>query len=210
MNTINPSTQTCELLSALADGELHGEAFKAAIEACAHEEVLASWGAYHLIGDVLRQPSLVVPCADMDFLSRLNKRLEREQIAATAPVSVVQDTVGPARAKPLADVLQYRGPAANDGNFRWKLLAGFASLAAVSAIAWNAAGLSAPSAAPQLAQVSNVQPVLVASPMGPMVRDARLEELLLAHRQMGGGSALQAPSGFLRNAAFEAPQDARR
>lgn len=202
--------QTCELLSALADDELHVDAFKSAIDACEHDEVLASWGAYHLIGDVLRQPSLVIPCADMDFLSRLNKRLEHEQIAATAPVFVVQDTVGPARVKPLAEVLQYRGSAANDGNFRWKLLAGFASLAAVSAIAWNAAGLSAPSAAPQLAQASNVQSVLVASPMGPMVRDARLEELLLAHRQLGGGSALQAPSGFLRNAAFEAPQDARR
>ena len=210
MNTINPSTQTCELLSALADGELHGHAFGAVIEACAHDEVLASWGAYHLIGDVLRQPSLLVPCADMDFLSRLNKRLEREQIAAAAPVSVVQDAVAPVRAMPVADVLQYRGPAANDGNFKWKLLAGFASLAAVSAIAWNAAGLATSTAAPQLAQASNVQSVLVASPMGPIVRDARLEELLLAHRQLGGNSALQAPSGFLRNAAFEAPQDARR
>lgn len=211
MNTINPPAQPRELLSALADGELHGDALMAVIEACGEEEVLASWRAYHLIGDVLRQPSLVTPCADMDFLGRLNKRLEREQITSTPPVSVAPDVVAPVpRATPVAEVLQHRGPAANDGNFRWKLLAGFASLAAVSAIAWNAAGLSAPSAASQLAQVSNVQPVLVASPLGPMVRDARLEELLLAHRQLGGSSALQAPSGFLRNAAFEAPRDARR
>jgi sigma-E factor negative regulatory protein RseA len=43
-----------------------------------------------------------------------------------------------------------------------------------------------------------------------MVRDARLEELLAAHRQLGSNSALQLPSGFLRNATFEAPQNAGR
>lgn len=211
MNTLQPPTQSPrELLSALADGELRGEAFTAAVEGCHQDGVLVRWSTYHLIGEVLRQPSLVAPSADMDFLGRLNKRLELEQIAPVAALAALSDAVAAARAMPVADVLQHRGPAANDGNFRWKLLAGFASLAAVSAIAWNAVGLSTPSAAPQLAQASAVQPVLVASPMGPMVRDARLEELLLAHRQLGGSSALQAPSGFLRNAAFEAPQDARR
>jgi sigma-E factor negative regulatory protein RseA len=38
-----------------------------------------------------------------------------------------------------------------------------------------------------------------------MIRDPRLDELLAAHRQLGGASALQAPAGFLRNATFEAP-----
>ena len=91
-------------------------------------------------------------------------------------------------------------------------MAGFASLAAVAAIAWNASGLLAPAPTPpQLAQVSSgPQPVLVASPQGPMVRDARLEELLAAHKQMGGASALQVPAGFLRNATFETPQNAGR
>lgn len=36
-----------------------------------------------------------------------------------------------------------------------------------------------------------------------MIRDARLDELMAAHRQFGGTSALQKPSGFLRNATFE-------
>jgi sigma-E factor negative regulatory protein RseA len=43
-----------------------------------------------------------------------------------------------------------------------------------------------------------------------MVRDARLEELLAAHKEFGGASALQMPSGFLRNATFEAPRAAPR
>jgi sigma-E factor negative regulatory protein RseA len=91
-------------------------------------------------------------------------------------------------------------------------VAGFASLAAVSAIAWNASGLLSPAAAPQLAQAPAAvsQQVVVASPQGPMVRDARLEELLAAHKQLGGTSALQEPSGFLRNATFETSQNAGR
>jgi sigma-E factor negative regulatory protein RseA len=36
-----------------------------------------------------------------------------------------------------------------------------------------------------------------------MLRDPRLDELLEAHQQMSGSS--QMPSGFLRNATFEAP-----
>ncbi len=38
-----------------------------------------------------------------------------------------------------------------------------------------------------------------------MLRDPRLDELLAAHRQFGGTSALQMASGFLRNATFEPP-----
>jgi sigma-E factor negative regulatory protein RseA len=38
-----------------------------------------------------------------------------------------------------------------------------------------------------------------------MLRDPELDALLSAHRAMGGNSALQLPSGFLRNATFERP-----
>ena len=109
-------------------------------------------------------------------------------------------------AQPLAEVVHHRGLASNDSSFRWKLVAGVASLAAVSAMAWNASVFLAPSALPQLAQGAAPQIVLT-SAQGPMVRDARLDELLAAHRQFGVASALQESSGFLRNAAFELPQD---
>jgi sigma-E factor negative regulatory protein RseA len=36
-----------------------------------------------------------------------------------------------------------------------------------------------------------------------MIRDPQLDALLAAHRQFGGTSALQMPTGFLRNATFE-------
>jgi sigma-E factor negative regulatory protein RseA len=83
-------------------------------------------------------------------------------------------------------------------------------MAAVSAIAWNASGLLVPASTPQLAQASAPQQVMVASPQGLMMRDARLEELLAAHKQLGATSALQEASGFLRNATFETPQNAGR
>jgi sigma-E factor negative regulatory protein RseA len=199
--------QTSELMSALADGQLGGEDFAAALHASRHDDsAVACWDTYHLIGDALRSPH-GARGADPAFLSRLNQRLAQETARGPA-----QAPAQPAVQGSPVVLLPQRGQAANDGDFRWKLVAGFASVAAVSAIAWNAAGLLAPAAAPQLAQAPALQQqvVVVASPQGPMVRDARLEELLAAHKQLGGTSALQEPSGFLRNATFETPRNAGR
>lgn len=212
MNLMKPSMQTSELLSALADGQLAGDDFVAAVQACQQDaSALARWDSYHLIGDVLRLPARgTLPLskgADLAFVDRLNQRLAQETLAgALRPgLDSAPSTQG------AGALTHHRGTAANDGNLRWKLVAGFASLAAVSAIAWNASGLLAlPAAAPQLAQAGGTPQVVVASPQGLMVRDARLEELLAAHAQLSGNSALQLPSGFLRNATFEAPQRAGR
>ena len=201
MNTTTSSLITnCERLSALADGELdHGELLLL-LEACKTDDAAAgNWGAYHLIGDVLRSPSLAAGNASPDFVQRLNQRILKEQAVPA---------LAPAPGRP--EVMQI-GIAANDSIFRWKLVAGFASLTAVAAIAWSSFGLVSSPPGAQLAQASVATPpvLVVASPQGPMVRDARLEEMLAAHRQLGGASVLQAPSGFL-NAAFETPQNAGR
>jgi sigma-E factor negative regulatory protein RseA len=210
---MKPSMQTSELMSALADGQLGGEDFAAALQACGQDDsAIASWDTYHLIGDALRSPVSPALSADRAFLARLSQRLAAEPLVGAAPGSR-GNRAGPAADLvhvPVVDVSPRHGAAANDGDFRWKLVAGLASLAAVSAIAWNAAGLLVPAAAPQLAQAPASQQVVVASPQGPVVRDARLEELLAAHKQLGGTSALQEPSGFLRNATFEIPRNAGR
>lgn len=200
MNRTKLSLSTPEGLSALVDGELDDEAVAELLDACTHDEVaLACWSRYHLIGEVLRAPAQAPSGATLDaelaFVSRLSQRLAQESVAL--PVGLGQ---------PAVELAAYREPAANDGNFRWKLLAGFASLAAMSAIAWNVSERLTPQA-PQLARADAAQ-VLVASPQGTMVRDARLQELLAAHKQFGATSALQEPSGFLHNAAFEMPQEA--
>ena len=200
---MKPTMTTPERLSALADGQLGDQELAAALEACAHEPfALGCWNTYHLIGDVLRLPAhasapLAVD-AELAFVNRLNKRLAQELPRGKE--------LAPAEAA--ADSIHLRGPASNDSSFRWKLVAGVASLAAVSAIAWNASGLLAPESQPQLAQASSPQ-IVVTSAQGPMVRDARLQELLAAHKQFGAASALQESSGFLRNATFEMPAQAQ-
>jgi sigma-E factor negative regulatory protein RseA len=85
----------------------------------------------------------------------------------------------------------------------------------VAAIAWNVGGFGGAPAGAQLAQSFPAAPAaVVLAPAGVtagelggavMMRDPRLDELLAAHRQFGGASALQNPSGFLRNATFEGP-----
>jgi len=204
--------QTKELLSALADGQLAGEDFSAALQACRDDEFaetsFANWNTYHLIGEALRSPGLAVKSADLEFVNRLSQRLAQEPLLGAAPRSVDPDSVASAKGVVASALIHHRGPATNDANFRWKLVAGFASLAAVSVIGWNASGLLVTGPAPQLAQASGVQQVVVASPQGPVMRDARLEELLAEHKQLAGAPALHVTSGFLRNAIFDTSPNA--
>ncbi len=193
---------TRELISALADGQLQGDDFARGVQATASDpQALAAWRDYHLIGDVLRSNELAAssPCAA--FLARLQVRLEAE-----APLQPARP--GPADGQPAA--FDVRRAPANEASVRWKMVAGVASLAAVAAIGWNVAG--GPGNAPgqgQLAAAPQASEGVIAvsrdGASGPMIRDARLDQLLAAHRQFGGAIALQAPAGALRNATFEAP-----
>ena len=194
------STSNRELISALADGHLHGEVLEEALDLFTADDLaMASWADCHLIGDVLRAPAVAagrLPFHDAStsFLGRFNQAL-----AVSAP--------------PAADALpgllpgvmnvDLMKPAANDGWFGWKLAAGFATLAAVSVTVWTLSAGQRDAASGQLAQQSAPVRLLVVSPQGVVVRDARLNELLASHKQLGSGSALQAPSGFLQSAAFE-------
>lgn len=210
--TMTSLTSTPELMSALADGQLRDDELARAWQLLEQsDDAVVSWSHYHLIGDVLRTPiasasPLIASTDSASFVKRLNLKLHTEvfhgQSASSSalPSLVVTDLNTSEHAQPFSS----HGAAANDGVFRWKLLAGFATLAAVSVIAWAAiepAGLSPMSE--QLVQSQDATQVLVASPQGVIVRDARLNELLAAHKQLGSMSALQAPSGFLQSAAFE-------
>lgn len=188
--------QIQETISALADGQLQGAAFADAVELAAAER--RTWQAYHVIGDVLRSGDLAAGSDPDGFMLRLRERLQAEA-SPTRPDVVTTLHV------PLADVQR---PAANDATRGWKLVAGLATVAAVAAVGWNVSGsMSTPAVQPQLAAAPATQPVAAVTPAerGAMIRDARLDEFLAAHRQFGGGKALQAPAGFLRNATFEAP-----
>ena len=202
----NPIELNRERVSALMDGQLRSQEFADAVRAaCDDADAQESWDTYHLIGDVLRAGAATHGHASSDFVVRIQTRLQAESIALV-PVAGAAAEPGSALQAPS------RQSAANNGSFRWKMVAGFASLAAVAAIGWNSAStVWAPTAAPQLAQApAQTQGVAsplvaVASPAGGavMLRDPQLAEILAAHKQQGGSSALQMPAGFLRNATFE-------
>lgn len=184
--------QTQELISALADGQLQGDAFARGVELAASDRAAReAWQAYHLIGDVLRSGELAVASSPSAFLERLQRRLQEEP--PPAPL-VAPEVAAPPR----------RVEAANDGSFRWKMVAGFASVAAVGAMAWSlVGGLPGKPASAELAKAP-VGTVLTAGERGVMIRNPQLDELLAAHRQLGGATALQMSTGFVRNATFEA------
>jgi sigma-E factor negative regulatory protein RseA len=207
-------------LSALADGELDPSHVAAACAAWREDvRMRAAWHAYHLIGDVLRSEDLAaLPVRDAALVDGLRARL------ATEPIVLAPE--------PLADTAVSAVPPsriAAHGSGRWAWKAPSAVAAGFVLVA-GALVMTRTSNAPvtQVARAPSAQPVAVASTSMPpavapsfapvesafvprpsstakLVRDARLDRYLAAHQQFAGSSALGVPSGFLRNAAAEAP-----
>ena len=197
MTTPHTVGTSAELLSALVDGEPRGDDLDLALSACRHDDgLLERWSAYHLIGDALRFPTVGVQLAGGGFRQRFAQRLAHEPDYAVKSRELPTLLTKAVGAVPHAS-------AANDHSFRWKLLAGFASLIAVLVISWS---LFSPAnlGSAQLAVLPSAEQVLVATPQGPLVRDAQLNEWMEAHRQLGSAPT-QMPSGFLRSATFETP-----
>ncbi|WP_313075567.1 RseA family anti-sigma factor [Melaminivora sp.] len=187
-----------EQLSALADGELQGEDFARAVQLSADAQGRECWQLYHLIGDALRQCDTVRADVDGTLLQRLRQQMDAEGAPPRTLAQAPLRQVAPAPAPGVPD------PAANAQLMRWKLVAGFASLAAVAVLGWNVAGGRAADegGAPQLASAA-APPPDAQQPQQRMLRDPRLDELLAAHRQLGNNTnTLQMPAGFLRNASF--------
>lgn len=179
-----------EMISALADGQLAGEAFARGVELAATDVAARdAWHAYHLIGDVLRSSELARGAPSERFVARLQERLRDEQVRIDRPAAAVSRVRHEGR------------EAANDGSVRWKVVAAAASVAAVSAIAWTVVVTPGNGAAPRVA-TAPPGTVLTGTQRGVMIRDPRLDEFLAAHRQVGG-AALVAPAGYLRNATFD-------
>lgn len=182
-----------EQLSALLDGECAPDAAQAVALAYGDSaELRHAWASFHCVGHVLRADGEAP--ADPAFVAGVMARIAHEDVRprSEAPLRF-----------PVAE------EAANDAVFRWKMVAGVASLVAVAAVAWQIVATPLSAAGPQLAQVpaAGQAPLqAVVTPQGVMLRDPQLEEFLAAHRQFGGMSALQMPAGFLRNATYESSQ----
>ena len=185
-----------DALGALMDGRSDAAGVQAACRAWRSDATARRrWHEWHLIGDALRSGELVAHAAhDAAFVARLRERLERE------PVVLV-----PARPHARRDVLKRRawiGSAA--------VAAGFVAVAATLLVVRQSQGDAG--GAPQLVQAPAVTPRAVAAAAqaapapvepqtlvvnGQLIRDARLDQYLAAHKQhstMGMPAALMRPA----------------
>ncbi|MDZ5456564.1 sigma-E factor negative regulatory protein [Azohydromonas lata] len=203
-------SQPEQALSALMDGELDSAAAARLADACRGDARLrAAWHSYHLIGDVMRSQDLAQrPAHDAAFLSRLRERLADEPVLlAPQPVAVAA--------------------AAPSGQRRWRLPRRAWAASAVAAGAMAVGGvlvatrlqdtvLPPPGGGAVVAQaprapqalVGTTLPVAGAPEATPVVqaddrllRDARLDRYLSAHKQWG--SSFATPVVAVHNAAAQ-------
>ena len=188
-------------VSALMDGELQTSAQQASVAALLGDaHAREAWHAYHLVGDILRSEELAAGAHDLQFLAKLEKRLSQETMTpfVAMPETVVVLPIG-----------GQRQTSANSDRFRWRMVAGGALTFAMAVLAvfiaepnpWRASVPMA--AAPQKVQDVRIEMAATSVTADGMIRDPRLDQLLSAHQQLGGHSALQMPSGFLRNATYD-------
>ena len=205
-----------ERLSAMVDGEAEGATVERLCAAWRDQAAArARWHAYHLIGDVLRSEDLSSDAKrDAAFLRAVRERLAKEPVVL-APAS----DRNPRPAAPRESSTRNQRPS------RWQVwsasiavAAGFVAVIGALLVTQAPAPLPAPplaagadasgviNAGAPAAILGNVDPEpqsVVGS--GKVIRDARLEHYLAAHKQFAGSSALGVPSGFLRGATAEVP-----
>lgn len=182
-----------ERLSALHDGQLNAEQAAVLVrQSLDDESIMQQWRSMSAISNVLR-----------------------EQQHGVAPNRLAAPTARSSNAA-IQRVAAARPEAANDGVFRWKMVAGFAVFAAVGSLAWGLLGggslgdksfssssvLAQSQTQNQNAPSAAFSSVTVAGQEAMMIRDPRLDELLAAHKQFGGTSALQQPVGSLRSVSL--------
>lgn len=173
-------------LSALADGQADAAERARCLESWAgRADVRERWHAYQLIGDAMRSDDLARDAAgDAAFLHALRARLADDRVVPLRPR--VERSIG-----------------------RW--LGAAAVAAGIGAVALTltmidptgrsapqgGATLAAASAPPAVVRAPAETPVLTVN--GQLIRDARLDRYLAAHRQGATGASLQMPGAVVRS-----------
>ena len=223
-------------LSALMDGDAGADEAKALCEIWAtDDQVRRQWHAYQLIGDTLRSDELAqAPAHDRQFLNRVSARLALEP-AVLAPQSSSaseHDAAGAhARRKrwatPMTVAAGFLLAAGSlfvlKDNGVWNQAGGERQLAQAKP---SQTTVTAPTSAVGVAVTARAPDVMTASAgmnsqqtggakasqstsypaNGRVLRDARLERYLQAHREFAAGTGLGLSTGYLRNASFDAVQ----
>lgn len=215
-----------QALSDLMDGAADdGDAARACAAWREDGHSRADWYAYHLIGDVLRSEDLAHrPQRDEAFLAALRTRLAAEPVVLApqqAPqIALAEPFAAPRRAA-------NGGPAERAATGRrsfWRrawaaptaVAAGFMAVAGALVVTRVAEVPGTAPGAPVIAgapAAGGIQPVVAGLPPvqaaalpvpvanGRLIRDARLDRYLAAHKQYGGSSVLAMPAVSVRVAA---------
>lgn len=198
---IKPSTDPIAMPQGLSD-LMDGEADATGVErACAQwsedAESRRTWHAYHLIGDVLRSEDLASTARhDAEFFAAFRTRLAAEPV-------VLAPTPERERMPALRRRLVWAAPMA--------VAAGFVAVAGVLVVAQLApqtgdGASSVIAAAAPSPMASAPVPRIQATSAGDMLRDARVDEYLRAHRATFAGSPSALPGGAMRNVDLMVPQ----
>jgi sigma-E factor negative regulatory protein RseA len=219
-----------ERVSAAFDGELDAQALQSVCAGWKDDPAARErWHCYRLIGDVLRSDELSSSASrDRAFLRTFQERLSAEPVVlAPAPLpgeNHEEMSVAASAAGKRTGARRGRSWSATAA-----VAAGFMLVGGVLVtLQTTPSGVEAPLAAgpsvtaspspppSALAEASTVEPAAItavaASAVAPepvivmdgeMLRDARLQRYLAAHKQFGGSSALGVPSGFLRSATLD-------
>jgi sigma-E factor negative regulatory protein RseA len=166
-------------LSALMDGRLDDASVDGAFSAWRSDaQARECWHAYHLIGDVLRSDELATqPARDEAFLAGLRSKLAAEPV----PLSPGRDTgAGRWRQRLVA-------PAA--------VAAGFVAVAGVLVVLRGAA----PQEGGQAALVAGGAAGEMVVVNREVIRDARLDRYLAAHRKVSNTASVQVPGAVARS-----------
>lgn len=176
-----PSDAPRQRLSDLTDGRLQGDELAAACrDWAADADTRRTWHAYHLIGDVLRSDDLARPTGgDAAFLATLRQRLAAEPVVL-APAA-------PQRRRRQVWLLPMAAAA------------GFVAVAGVVVVLRQVAPAGDGFAGPQLA----ANPPAALAVRGEMLRDARVDDYLRAHREVLMGSPAALPGGGVRTVDFD-------
>lgn len=206
-----------EGLSALADGEVDAGQVGAMVSRWREDgDARSAWHAYQLIGDVLRSDDLGAARRDRAFAERLHARLAAEPVVLAPEV----------RAEPAA-------ASRPGWSRRWSAPVGVAAGVALVAgtlfvtrfdprgslgslgDSLTAQAPAGPAVQPAVNAAPSVVALAVAASSVPLraapgpassavlLRDARLDRYLAAHKQFQGANALGPTAGFIRSATYD-------
>jgi sigma-E factor negative regulatory protein RseA len=185
-----------ERLSALADGELPAEDIGSVLDALeADPTAYEVWTTQHACAAAIRGEQIHAASGEVEFWAVLQKRLDAE-------------TMLPWSQQPQPVTRASLTPVANEPFWKMRYVASLAMVFAVggmTAVLWPSSTPEESIAAVVAEPATAVAEIAAISDGSVMLRNPELDALMAAHQQMGGHSAWQATSGFLRSATYERP-----